>query len=429
MKAYVLHIVIIIHGICLYNPLYGQIKTDVSVNNPYREKAERVKKDYQRLKKQYKDSIQDIKQDYQGIKDAYDSLRKSVKHLDKIDREEVIDSLVQLESISQKQRQALEWLKKGKPTKKEFIDLVQQRAQRIEEIKHLQQEWKEATALIDSLKNFELDKDSVLLHYQQHLETRLKDALTEEGFTDAFGEGELTLKELQSLPQEYQARFNNQLSSLEQQTQTIKEAKLPRVPRQLNINHFADKAPQLQKGLDKLKTLKAKYSKVLNSQDMSTAIKKNSLKESSTKERLVIGGSLQLEAGNPTLIDFNPILGYRLNKRWTAAIGGTYRAKFGSRSGEEPNVMGYRTFLQYEVIQSFVAHAEYESLHQSILQDSIATTENNSPQWTHSAFVGLGKTFKITKTLKSQVLFLYNLNHRDDGPHRRPWVIRFAIFK
>ena len=426
MKAYVLHIVIIIHGICLYNPLYGQIKTDVSVNNPYWEKAERVKKDYQRLKKQYKDSIQDIKQDYQGIKDAYDSLRKSVKHLDKIDREEVIDSLVQLESISQKQRQALQWLQKGKPTKKEFIDLVQQRAQRIEEIKHLQQEWKEATALIDSLKNFELDKDSILLHYQQHLETRLKEALDQEGLTQVFQQGELTLKELQNLPEQYQTQFNDQLSSLEEQTKIIKDLRLPR---QLNINHFADKAPQLQKGLDKLKTLKAKYSKVLNSQDMSTAIKKNSLKESSTKDRLVIGGSLQLEAGNPTLIDFNPILGYRLNKRWTAAIGGTYRAKFGSQKSEESNVMGYRTFLQYEVIQSFVVHAEYESLHQSILQDSVATTENSTPEWTHSAFLGLGKTFKISKTLKSQVLFLYNLNHRDDGPHRRPWVIRFAIFK
>ena len=416
MKTYTICFLVIFS---ITTSAWSQIKTSVDVKSPYWEDLKKTKEDYQSLKKAYREQIKSYQEQYRNTRFTYDSLKTSLKHVDKINRAQIIDSLLQSQSISSEQREALIWIKKGKPTKKEFVQIVLRRTSRVQEIQTLQKEWYQLKTVTDSL-----DQDSVLLHYQNRVEERLKDALAEEGLTEALGEGELTLKELQSLPEQYQAQFNDQLSSLEEQTQVLKEARLPKLPRQLNINHFADKAPQLQKGLNKVAALKAKYSKVLNSQDLSSAVKKNSLEESSTGERLVWGGYFNVDIGNPTLLDLSPSLGYRLNRRWTAATGVTFRTKFGRGRRDAPSVAGYRGFLQYEFIDSFVGHTEYESLYSF---NGSETNEDIDNRPTHSAFLGLGKTLKISKTLKSQVLFLYDVNHREDGPNRRPWVVRFGI--
>ena len=198
--------------------------------------------------------------------------------------------------------------------------------------------------------------------------------------------------------------------------------------KQLGSNPLVGKADKVEAAQQKLTKLKKKYSYVPNSNDLSTARKANSLEGEPLKKRLKIGGTLQIHAGKPVGVDFNPQIAYRIHKKWSAGVGATYRSSFGGGerfiSGEEHETYGGRLFTDYTFFKSFFAHGEFEKIHTNYLDPD---EDRLVGQWSSGLLVGIGKKYRLVKKVEGNVMILYNFLHDEPGPYERPWVIRFGF--
>lgn len=184
--------------------------------------------------------------------------------------------------------------------------------------------------------------------------------------------------------------------------------------------------PTLLKGLQpKLDLLMKKYSAVSNSNDLSSAVKRSSLKGRTFRERLIVAANFQLLSLDPVSLDFSPQVGYRFNNRFSAGVGGTYRQTFTDTNVTfSPDVLGYKGFLSFDVIQSFFAYGEYA-------QNSPGmniTSESAVRIWKPAALAGIGKRFSVHKKVDMTVMALYNFLHESgDTIYPKPFIIRFGF--
>ena len=73
---------------------------------------------------------------------------------------------------------------------------------------------------------------------------------------------------------------------------------------------IAEHSEQFQEVQSQMTKVKQKYASVPNSNDLSTAQKRNSLKGEPFWKRLVLGGNFNLTETNPVTIDFSPVIGW-----------------------------------------------------------------------------------------------------------------------
>ena len=228
------------------------------------------------------------------------------------------------------------------------------------------------------------------------------------------------LERVRSLPKENQ----DQLKSYQDPD------KLKSRTKELVNKHFSQHQDKLQAAQQKLATFKKKYSSIQTTKDMSTAVKRNSLEGRPLSERLILGGTFQINK-DPISLDISPLLGYRLNKNYTMGMGATYRAVLDFKEFETTDqVYGYRGFFQREAVKGFFVHGEYERMNTAVESSSTATapTDEIYRRWKSGALVGVGKEYSFVKGIKGQVLVLYNLLHESNiSPYKRPLVIRFGF--
>jgi hypothetical protein len=170
-------------------------------------------------------------------------------------------------------------------------------------------------------------------------------------------------------------------------------------------------AEQIQQVQEQMSELKQVYSEVPNSDDLSTAKKRSSLKGESFWKRLVIGGNLNLTETNPVTIDFSPVLGWKFNKAFEVGVTGAYRAKFGADSNginsyEDEDVYGYSVFAQHMAFKNFFGYLEGEKM-----SKVVGTEEDHKRQWNKSLLVGIGRKFKVAPFLEMQAIITYNFLH------------------
>lgn len=173
--------------------------------------------------------------------------------------------------------------------------------------------------------------------------------------------------------------------------------------------------------------LKQKYSKVQNSNDLSTAIKSNSLEGSSLDKRLKLGGTFQFHSmKNGLQLDVSPSLAYQLNKDFLIGLGATYRASFGERKESDipVSVYGGRLYSQHKLFKGFLLHAETEFLS---VESTIPNSEKVMTKQTQGFLAGLGKEFKFIKGLSASTLWLYHFNHTKTSAYKSPWVFRLGF--
>jgi len=205
-----------------------------------------------------------------------------------------------------------------------------------------------------------------------------------------------------------------------------------------------DKVQQVQ---DNAQKLKKKYSSVADARDLSTAVKRNSLKGEPLGQRLVLGGTFQITPsfsrkdsikGLPNdysaAVDLSPVIGYKLNKKFTVGGSFTYRANIVVDEFETQNeTYGYRGFLEYFLKESIFLHGEYQALRTARATEpasAVQSMDQGMGQWMHGALVGLGKEFGLFKGFRGQVMVLYDFLY--DGavsPYKRPMSIRFGLVK
>ena len=230
---------------------------------------------------------------------------------------------------------------------------------------------------------------------------------------------------LQRLPESYRKQFEKYQDS-DQVKKQVKEQAVAEATKQLEAQ--TQKIQSAQKELGKLKK---KYLSVQSSGDLSTAVKRNSLKGRPFFKRLVFGGNLQVVTIDPVLIDLSPLVGYRLDKRWEFALGATYRARFSESNraylylGKDDLTYGYRSFSTYRFWKSFYVHAEYERVSKEF---EIGTTDTYERKWKAGAFIGVGNSYRLKGYVRGQVSLLYNFLHdQNERVYSSPWVFRFGF--
>ena len=221
---------------------------------------------------------------------------------------------------------------------------------------------------------------------------------------------------------------NPELQEVLQYQDVAKKATQVNQSKAKGMNYFEGKEKVLAKAMDQSSELKKKYSKVVNSNDLSTATKRNSLKGTTFWGRLVFGGTFQIHIDKQSSIDLNPELAYRINKKWDLGIRGNYRvnAAIDDLLGavKEQKVYGYRVFTEYQLYKSFYGHVEWESLAASTVD---ANTDVTTVVWNNSLFAGIERRFSIGSRVEAQVSLLYNFLHDNNPLYNSPWNVRFGF--
>ncbi len=216
----------------------------------------------------------------------------------------------------------------------------------------------------------------------------------------------------------------------------LQQAKAKKEVKKKMASHAKDfisqHAGQLQEVQSQMSELKKKYSVVPNSNDLSTAKKRSSLKGESFWKRLILGGNLNVSKTNPINLDIAPVVGWRFNKLFEAGFTGTYRARLGAESSgatsfENDDVYGYSIFANHMAFKNFFGYLEGENM-----SKVTGTEENNKREWHQTLLVGIGRKFKIARFLEMQAIISYNFLHDNtDGVYPNPVVFKtgFRVLK
>lgn len=189
---------------------------------------------------------------------------------------------------------------------------------------------------------------------------------------------------------------------------------------------------QLQSAQEKMTELKAKYSKVPNSNDMSTAIKITSLQGAPLKERIVFGSNFMVGKGNPFTVDLAPLVMYKFNKVFWAGISGSYKAsiKYEERSvrTNAQDVIGFSALARHMVTKGFFGYVEFETKGSTVSFKDYNWNHLPTREWQPGLLAGLGKQVTLHRKFKGAVIVTYNFLESGKRFSRSPFEIKFSFF-
>jgi len=224
-------------------------------------------------------------------------------------------------------------------------------------------------------------------------------------------------------------QVNEMKSELEEKQAMLKQKEARKELKQKMASHakkyISENAEKIQEVQGKMGELKKKYSYVPNSNDLSTAKKRSSLKGESFWKRLVIGGNFNISKTNPVTIDLSPVIGYKLNKLFEVGITGAYRARFGAgkngiSSYEDEDVYGGSVFANHMAFKNFFGYLEGE-----YISAVGGTQESNNREWNKTLLLGIGRKFSVAKFLEMQAIVSYNVLHdNSSGVYGSPVVFK-----
>jgi hypothetical protein len=174
-------------------------------------------------------------------------------------------------------------------------------------------------------------------------------------------------------------------------------------------NHFAGKEAILQGAMDKMTSLKSRYSEVKSMADLPKRLP-NPLKGKPLRERLVPALTLQIMSQKNVLLDLNPSIAYRISPRFKSGIGWVERITFDDWKPTIPErVFGLRNYTEYQLPKGFHVRADVEWLNAILPPLIINTGDLGTRDWEWSTLIGLKKDFKISKGVTGNVQTMYRL--------------------
>ena len=181
---------------------------------------------------------------------------------------------------------------------------------------------------------------------------------------------------------------------------------------------------------NKLANLKKKYAAISNPTDMDTAKRRNSLQGRPMDERIILGGNFDVQMTDPVLVDLSPLVGFRLNKKLSTGLGGTYRVDltFDTNSLNtqyDPQVYGFNAFVSYDILKQFFVYGQYDYLSQKEQDESVP---GEVRVWESGVMAGIGRSFKVHSKIMGTVMLLYNvLESSIKSPFGNKLQIRFGF--
>lgn len=414
-------------------------KTDIKVYDgrilKTKDQVKKKAQEYRRIQKENHNLLKDRNREYKVLKD-------SLQSLDSLDFQLPIDSLKKLSKLQEEyfvytdSIYSLKDLSNMGGTEKFVLDQsVDQIKQKLSGIGYLSQldrlkneiggyrktlrQYRDSLAIIDSL-----DKEEINYLVEQRKQELSKEY---EGKLESYTSNRINEKS-PDLPSGFQSeklsQFQEAYSYL---SKGLEKDAVVKLSKSQSIDHFKNKQEALEKAKSEVEKLKKKYSEVDNLYDLSTAKKINSLKEKSFYNRLNYGGTFQIHVDANTNVGLNPELGYRINRKFEAGLGGTYRLMVATKNIpkaiNEPKVMGLRGFAEHRLVNNFYVHAEYEGLKSSIPQTGDLPTK----EWYYSFLAGLERRFYMKGKTHVQAQALYNFSSKENPFYNSPWVFRVGF--
>ncbi|MDQ3073166.1 MAG: hypothetical protein M3Q97_07900 [Bacteroidota bacterium] len=149
------------------------------------------------------------------------------------------------------------------------------------------------------------------------------------------------------------------------------------------------------------------------------------------RQRLLFGGNFGASFGTGgTFIEVSPAIAYKVTKRVTTGIGGTYMYQSWrdmARRKYHTSVYGSRIFTQYAFVPAFFLHGEYERLNAQYID---FFTGEFRRKWIGNALAGAGYRSYLGPRAYIQAMLLYNFSFLDNSlysPYSSPIIIRVGF--
>lgn len=194
-------------------------------------------------------------------------------------------------------------------------------------------------------------------------------------------------------------------------------------------NHFAGKEDVLKAAIDKMSTLKKKYSDARFLND-SLKTSRNSLRGKPVTERIIPGITFQILKTDLVVIDYNPWIAYRINKRLSVGVGWNERFGIGKKFKftMANRVYGPRTFADLAIKKGFSVRADVEHMNTYVPPLLNPNRYEGSRTWAWGVFVGFKKRYDFAKGVKGNFQFLYNIyNDNGSSPYQERFNVRFGF--
>jgi len=142
----------------------------------------------------------------------------------------------------------------------------------------------------------------------------------------------------------------------------------------------------------------------------------------SWKDRLYFGGNFGLQFGTQTVVDINPICGYRITPKFSAGLGVKYLYyRYKDRTySYETNIYGGSIFGRYGITESIFAYSEYEVINLAVYDPYERRMDIGS------MLVGGGYSQPLGGRSSIYLMVLYNLNESVYSPYDNP-IFRMGI--
>ncbi len=144
-------------------------------------------------------------------------------------------------------------------------------------------------------------------------------------------------------------------------------------------------------------------------------------------ERIFFGGNLGLQFGDQTVIDLNPMAGYKLTEKLSVGVTVTYiyfkfRDPYNVFPSYSSNIYGGSVFTRYFFLENIFAHVEGEVLNLEAFDFNYQLKRLN----VFSLYVGGGYRQPLGDRSSLNILLLYNLNEDRNSPYQNP-IIRIGF--
>ncbi len=180
------------------------------------------------------------------------------------------------------------------------------------------------------------------------------------------------------------------------------------------IDHFAGKEEKLKAAMEQMAKYKQRYSSVQSIKDLPKR-PPNAMKGKPFVERLVPGLFFQFQQRYYNLFDFNPSIGYRISRRFTAGAGWNQRVAYDRRRHAWSDIgviYGPRVYVDFRLKRGFIAHIDSELMNTFVPSVIGGNPEVGHREWVWGMMTGIKKEYKVYKNLRGTVLLQYNLFNR-----------------
>jgi CII-binding regulator of phage lambda lysogenization HflD len=181
--------------------------------------------------------------------------------------------------------------------------------------------------------------------------------------------------------------------------------------------------------LDKIKNKVNQLGSANSDMDMPD-FKPNQQKTKSFLQRLEFGSNFQSTKSNsffPVTTDLGLSVGYKLNVKSTAGIGGSYKFGLGNdfrHIAFSNQGIGFRTFLDYKIKGNFWLSGGGEWNYRSSFKD-LSILKDLTP-WQQSLLLGVMKKFTIGKRMKAQMQLSFDFLYKQQRPQTQPIIFRYG---